>query len=152
MRKDLWDTNSRVEETVRPKGPRLEAVCFITRTRNPAIKCRLSWVLFSGQGKRLGHSVEVNGEPQLLEEWAGGHREAAAGRQLGRRRVSDRGADVRVRERTYPEWPLCLGPWVGSEVITKLGQAGACGLEPGVLRIHTARAWVHRQEGPSALW
>lgn len=59
---------SRVEETVRPKGLRLEAVCFITRTRNPAIKCRLSWVLFSGQGKWLGRSVEVNGESQL---WGG---------------------------------------------------------------------------------
>lgn len=91
MREDLWNANSRVEETVRPKGLRLEAVCFIIRTRNPAIKCRLSWVLFSGQGKRLGRSVEVNGEPQLWgEEWAGGHREAAAGGQLGRRRVSGR--------------------------------------------------------------
>lgn len=49
MREDLWNANSRVEETVRPKGLRLEAVCFITSTRNPAIKCRLSWVLFSGQ-------------------------------------------------------------------------------------------------------
>lgn len=91
MREDLWNANSRVEETVRPKGLRLEAVCFITRSRNPAIKCRLSWVLFSGQGKRLGRSVEVNGEPQLWgEEWAGGHREAAAGGQLGKRRVSGR--------------------------------------------------------------